>query len=223
MMNKLSGIYLIQNKINKKAYIGSSKNVLIRWRDGHRLYLRKNKHYNTYLQYAWNKDGESNFSFFILFYCPENELLDWEQFFIDRFQSADRRFGYNIAPKANRSQISEETRLKFSQVRLGKKHSEETKKKISLNNFFRGKHRYGKENPFYGKHFSEKSKLLLSEANNYRKKKVLKYDKNENFITEYESIRQAGRENNMDDAIISRCCRGKYKTSGGFIWKYKNS
>ena len=54
-------------------------------------------------------------------------------------------------------------------------------------------------------------------------KAVLKYDKNNVFIREYGSIAEAARENNIDSSGISRCCKGKWATSGGYIWKYKNT
>lgn len=36
----------------------------------------------------------------------------------------------------------------------------------------------------------------------------------------FESIRLAAKEFNLSDTNISKCCRGKYKTTGGFHWKY---
>lgn len=41
------------------------------------------------------------------------------------------------------------------------------------------------------------------------------------FIKEYRSIRDAERATGIDHITISRACRGKLKTSGGYIWKYK--
>lgn len=39
-------------------------------------------------------------------------------------------------------------------------------------------------------------------------------------IKVYRSISEASRLTNISRAGISACCRGVYKTSGGFIWKY---
>ena len=47
------------------------------------------------------------------------------------------------------------------------------------------------------------------------------YDKDDNLIKEFESLRQASRELNIDTGSISKCCRGIcYKYVNGFIFKY---
>ena len=61
-MKNISGIYKITNNVNGKFYIGSSQNISRRWYD-HKRELRIQKHHNKYLQRAWNKYGEENFSF----------------------------------------------------------------------------------------------------------------------------------------------------------------
>lgn len=52
-------------------------------------------------------------------------------------------------------------------------------------------------------------------------KSVLQFSKNGVFIKEFISLNQAERETNISSDTISRCCKGKLKTSGGYIWKYK--
>ena len=51
-------------------------------------------------------------------------------------------------------------------------------------------------------------------------KKVYQFDLNGNYITEYKSAREAGRQLSIDHSMIIRCCSGKYKHAGGFIFKY---
>lgn len=63
------------------------------------------------------------------------------------------------------------------------------------------------------------------EGNNIGKAKtnkiaIYQYDLNDNFIKKYDSISQAGIENNFDDSNIARCCKGKYKTAYGYKWKF---
>ena len=65
---KVSGIYCIENIINHKTYIGSSKNIYQRLLK-HFALLRHNKHQNPHLQSAWDKYGESNFRWFVLELC----------------------------------------------------------------------------------------------------------------------------------------------------------
>lgn len=54
---KISGVYLIFNRANKKKYVGSSINVYRRFKE-HKTGLSKNKHNNRFLQFAWNKYSE---------------------------------------------------------------------------------------------------------------------------------------------------------------------
>lgn len=58
---------------------------------------------------------------------------------------------------------------------------------------------------------------------NHKSKKVLQYDKNNNFIKEWECLADIERKLKIKESLISLCCRGiKYhKTAGGYIWKYK--
>lgn len=53
-------------------------------------------------------------------------------------------------------------------------------------------------------------------------KAVLQYDKQDNFIKEYYSMKQAGRETRIHNSGISKVCNKQRKTAGKFIWKFKN-
>ena len=52
---------------------------------------------------------------------------------------------------------------------------------------------------------------------------VLQYDLDRRLINEYFSMAHAARVNNLLANGIRKCCIGEYKTSGGFIWRYKNA
>ena len=41
------------------------------------------------------------------------------------------------------------------------------------------------------------------------------------YIKEWQSIKEAGEVLKIDKSGIGQCCKGRLKTSGGFIWKYK--
>ena len=53
------------------------------------------------------------------------------------------------------------------------------------------------------------------------KKVVVQYDKNNNELKTFESIKDASDETGAFSANICACCKGKVKTAGGFVWKYK--
>lgn len=108
----ISGIYQIQSKCYpKRTYIGSAVNIYERWRL-HLLDLRKDRHSNNKLQNHFNKYGELDLVFSVLLGCNNDELINNEQFFMD----CNNPY-FNICKKAG--------------SRLGIKHSEETKRKLS--------------------------------------------------------------------------------------------
>lgn len=51
-------------------------------------------------------------------------------------------------------------------------------------------------------------------------KKVDKYDLNNNYISTYDSLLEAAKINNVCPQNISKVCKGKSKTCGGYVWKY---
>ena len=90
---------------------------------------------------------------------------------------------------------------------------------------------YGKKGilaPAYGKHLTEEHKRKISIAKkgkitNYGKtlmKKIDQYDINGNFIKTWESISNIEKELGILGTHISRVCKGKRKTTGGYIFKY---
>ena len=59
-------------------------------------------------------------------------------------------------------------------------------------------------------------------STNSRALKVIQYSLNNEFIKEWEYIKQASEELGVCYSSIINCCKGKRKTAGGFIWKYQN-
>lgn len=52
---------------------------------------------------------------------------------------------------------------------------------------------------------------------------VNQYNKNGIFLKSYDSISEASRELNINRSDISACCKGKLKTAGKYIWRYKDT
>ena len=52
--------------------------------------------------------------------------------------------------------------------------------------------------------------------------KVNQYDLKGNFLKQYDSIKEAAELSGANDRHISCVCKGKRKTTDGFIWKYTN-
>lgn len=108
----ISGVYQLVNTVNDKCYIGSAFDLHKRKKEHFRA-LRGGYHYNSYLQRAYNKYGESVFSFHVICRCSVEEVLKKEQFYIDKIQPE-----YNLAKSA------------ASPMR-GRKHTEQTKQKMA--------------------------------------------------------------------------------------------
>jgi hypothetical protein len=56
---------------------------------------------------------------------------------------------------------------------------------------------------------------------NKHKKPIIQCDLHMTIITEFESITEASRKLNINNSCILECCKGRQKTSGGFIFRYK--
>ena len=52
-------------------------------------------------------------------------------------------------------------------------------------------------------------------------KRVLQFDLDGDFIREWPSMREVKRNLKIDNSSITRCCKGKQKTAGKYIWKFK--
>lgn len=53
--------------------------------------------------------------------------------------------------------------------------------------------------------------------------KIMQFDKNNVFIKEYNSMREAEKETGICNATISKVCRGLGNTAGGYKWKFSNN
>lgn len=123
-----SGIYQIVNRVNGKKYIGSAINIVSRW-DRHRRELDAGKHHSPHLQRAWNKYGQDSFHFGVISYCDKDSLLATEQQWIDAAVPEYNVAKNTLAPMTGRKH-SEETRAKMSAIQTGRKHSAITKHKL---------------------------------------------------------------------------------------------
>jgi len=141
-------IYLIINNINKKIYIGQTTSDIPKSRWYKHIYCA-NHSAIYYFGKAIKKYGAKNFSFKIIKKCKNHEDLNyWEIYYIDFYDSRNRKKGYNIKEGGSHGKHSEETKeklrvintgktltkehkLKLSQAHLGKKHSKKWKKLMS--------------------------------------------------------------------------------------------
>jgi len=171
------GLYKIVNKLNNHFYIGSSDDIIRRWRDGHRGKLRKNKHENPHLQNSWNKYGENNFELIPYKECDVKSLLLAEQKDLDIW--VGRPECYNIresatCPTAPGSKRPDWVVKKYADAQRGKpRWTEEQKKQMSIDR--------------KGRKFSPETieKLKLRRHTDETKKKISEASKNQKWTLQW--------------------------------------
>lgn len=175
------------------------------------------------MKYGWD-----NFYHEVLFTNLTVEQANLiEQAVISAYNTTDRRFGYNLQSGGKNHNLADETKQILSQMNkgknagsqnpfYGKKHTAETRKKLSES------HKYiflGENNPNYGKKHTAEAKERMRTSR--KGKHILQYDLDGNFIREWEYMSLARQEYNLDKRSLQKACNGKLKTTGGYIWRYK--
>jgi len=150
-----SGIYMFQNSKNGKRYIGSAENLKRRFNEYFNInYLLRNQ--SMAICCALIKHEYPNFSLTIIEYCSPDKLLIREKHYWDIFNPE-----YNIAkepgaPMSGRKH-SEESKTKISDAMTGKTLTDETKTKIS-------DALTGENHPMFGKNHTEETKKIMSDT-----------------------------------------------------------
>ena len=200
------GIYIIENKINNKKYIGCSNDVFRRWTT-HRRELKTGKHTNSPLQRAYEKYGEENFSYTIIQETDKDnfeQLYLMEIYWISYYRCfIEDGFGYNLSRGGNGA--------------LNAKHSDESVKK-------RANKIRGSSNSSKGRKMSDRQKINIGNSNRGKPKSEehknsLRKPKNvvkilDNMIKSNEQLIQTGYNNKK-----RQYCFGVVKDSGTERWR----
>lgn len=231
-MNEInSGIYCIENIINNKKYIGQSKNINERYKK-HIYELNNNRHFNDYLQKAWNKYGEESFKMYVIEYCKIDILDEKESYYISYYNTLDQQYGYNLTSggQLNKGFYTEETCKKISES-LKKTYENTELKDIRSKSALRQwanpdikEKIIGSNNGMYGKHHTKESKEKMS--NNKKGKPSWKRNTTPVYCVELNQefcdATYASKLLNIDSGAILKVCRGKRKICGGYHWKFLN-
>ena len=143
MKNKI-GIYKISNLVSGRVYVGQTKERFQRRYWLHQWKLRNGIHDNQYLQNAWNKYGENNFVFEVIEVLSKDKIDEREKYWIAYYRENDGCYCIQDGgqPVDLRKYISPEARQRVGELNrqrmLGSKLSEETKRKMSESRI--GKH-----------------------------------------------------------------------------------
>ena len=243
-------VYMHKNKINGKFYIGqTSQSPQKRWDNG-KGYETSSKFYNSILKYGWD-----NFEHIIVSTnLSQEKANELEELLIKLYRTQEDDFGYNIKAGGNNNNHSEETKRKIGEANkialkgshwseehrklisekfsgegnpfYGKKHTEESKQKISENR--KGKCA-GENHPMYGKkHTEEELEKMSQNRRGKGGKKIICINTGEIFDCMMDAARWCGLKTS---ASIGQACNqtGKQKTAGKhpktgekLYWKYCN-
>jgi len=209
------GIYKITSP-SGKIYIGQSINIYQRWSNYRSL---NKKSTGLKLLNSFQKYGVENHVFEVIEECPLETLNKqetyWKQYYLNEFNNNWSRLLFCELYDLGGGPRSELVKLKISNSSKNKKYSEESKQKMSNSK---------KDKPLSPIHKQKLAKIRLSE--NWKqqiRKPILQFDKNNNFIKEWNSIKEAGESLNINQSNISSVCSGRFKTAGKFIWKFKQN
>ena len=198
-------IYLIRNKVNRKYYVGQTQREkgfddrykhsgegIERVYNYHKSWKKHNRSYNKHLLSSIEKHGFEAFEV--------NECLDYA-FSLEELNIKEKVYIqlYNSFKNGYNETLGGEGKEGCSP-------SEETKTKMSEAN--------------KGKHLSDETKQKMSEAkkgeNHPKAKAVYCYEKNEIRLT----VKEWAEELCLDKTCISNCCGGRYKSTGGYHFRY---
>jgi group I intron endonuclease len=146
-------IYWIKNRVNEKFYIGSTVQRYVRWRT-HRNKLKNNTHHCAHLQSAWNKYGADAFDFKVVERVASAEDLQAaEDRWLEKHVGQPHCYNHGLRSGAPWRGVTKEKHPRYgatlteaqkqalreatleqwqtSDPRTGRKHSEETRQRIS--------------------------------------------------------------------------------------------
>lgn len=230
----ISGIYKITCIPTQKIYIGQSRNIYKRWYQ-HIYTLNAKQHRNSYLQRAWNKYGQDNFNFEVIDKCYVSELDDKEKYYIEKFNSMDRKYGFNLDSGGQHPKLSNETVEKLKRVssrpvvQFDVYGNEITKyqtideasqkcliNKSSIIECCKLKRKLAGE---FQWRFDCKNVdcMILMDSNS---RNILQFDKNGTFLKQYTSVTEASNATGISKAGIIYTCEHKRNHAGGYIWRY---
>lgn len=219
---------LIDPITNEVRYIGLTFNSLKQRLKSH-LSEKSKSHKSNWIQMLKSKGLKPIIESIECDIATYDECCEKEIYYIDRYISE----GYNLTNMASggnkNKKMSDTTikRMSDSQIERYKSyrliHSDETKLELSKSTKKRFENEREREKLRISNKKYEDSKTPDQKLNDIliqNPKKVIQYDKAMNFISEYPSINNAAKLNNLHDSNISKCCKHKVKLVGGYIWRF---
>ena len=230
-MDRTYWIYKITNNINGKVYIGQSVNYKKRWNE-HKNCAKNG--YDSHLYFAMRKYGIENFTFKVIDFVESKEQADYKEgFYASYYDSYNKNKGYNEQICGICKYHSDRTKEKISISRrkykgkygtfYGKKHTDETKRKIS-EKLKRRSLDPNYKNAFYGKKHTDKSRKIMSEKAKEHSagEKNNMYGKHHTESTK-EKMREKWTDERKDKLIKSQSKSCKCIETGEIFKSYKEA
>jgi group I intron endonuclease len=204
-------VYLHENRVNGKKYIGiTCQRPERRWNNGNGY--AKNRHFSTAIQkYGWH-----SFRHEILYTdLSQTEAERIEIELIEFYQTRDPYKGYNLTAGGDgvRGLVhTPETRARMSKAHTGVIRSAEYR--ANLSRALTGL----KKTPEHCAKISEAKKGVNLGAKSPFARSVRCVETG----VIYPTLAEAARANGLQHSKISLCCQGKRHTTGGYHWEYYN-
>lgn len=232
---------------NGKVYIGiTSQKPESRWKHG------KKYAYNQVVGRAIDKYGWDAIRHEVLFSgLSEAEAKAKEMELIKKYNAQNPDYGYNLTAGGDGMtgfKTREETKRKLSKINIGKRHTEESRRKMSEARQGEKAYWYGKKLPddmkrnisnskkgkntgeaafWYGKQMHESARHKMSQnhadvsgANNPKARRVEMLDKTGISIRLFQTIKEAAEYRKCNVCSIRRYCIGELHDKQGYIWHY---
>ena len=208
-------VYIHRNLINGKCYIGQTHLSL------NKRFGRNGSRYKNCISFgrAIDKYGWDNFSHTVLFDNLTKEEADYlERLYIKRYNTKDPNYGYNLTDGGDGVVGNRQTAWNKG-LKMNKEFCEKMKG-------------YSHPNKMKGKKLPEEWRLKLCHKksvgpwnkgipNKSSMKRVIQLTLNDEFINEYESVKEASIKTGSNASAIASVCRGSLPHTNGFHWKYK--
>lgn len=238
LMNKMiisenkgkSGIYMITNIITGNIYVGQSIDLSKRFIKYFCHSYIKSKE-SLIISRALIKYGYSNFSVYILEYCDKSHLIQREQYYLDKLNpeynilrsmkiaGSSRGYKHSQDSKDKTSKALKDIYIGIKSPLYGKTHTEETKKKMSLQ-------KKGINNPLYGITHNDKTKEIIRNKAINRKHSIETIEKisksHGNPVNIYEKFNSEGFKL-IGTFFSARRAAKLLCMSGSTVIKYMNS
>ena len=232
-------LYMIENEVNNKVYIGITSNTFVR-----RYGLRFESH-NEHLMRSIEKYGLCHFYAYIIKAGVENysELQDLEMELIKEYRSNQKEFGYNKTLGGEGTlgyEFTEEDYLRIhvpvvALDRAGKFVKEYESQKqayeelgVYLSDCLKMRTRLAHDLIWiYKDEYDQMTKEDIEERVEWANsgltqiKPIIALDRDGSFVQEFPSVIDASKELECSCGTIVNCCKHLVKTFRGFIWFYK--